>query len=338
MHIGRISGISVGIALLVSILPLLSEAQGIDDDGRLGLLRAQDLAPFGEVLISTPPMKPPPSEYPDAAGLQEALSVAFSVEGPPTSGYRALVLNEVLEFRSPKDAQRFMVSKQQEALQEVKAGQTTPIDLNEMPKSTFSQKGVAANALYRVDEDGIVNVVLILQRRTFVAGVRMMIYASDVDQLTERVREGATLAELANPAKAITVGLEMIVHISTVILAAPPSSREDRLSPRLVPDWYGTCAASFWRHLTEQGQTCPAWSPAGNCHHLATWTRPYGNNPHYTGSGGDSATCASSHGCISQWTWWLRTPESRLGVPKSFYFIGIGPMTISNYIASVWYD
>lgn len=343
MHIGKTIGISVVVALLVSLLPVASEAQGVDDGRRLGLLTGQELALFGEVVVSTPPMNTPPSEYLDATGLLEALSVAFSVEGPNNSGYRALVLNEVLEFRSSKHAQQFMASRQREALQEVETDQAAPIALDQILPSIFSREGVVAQALYQVDEDGLVNVVLILQQGSFVAGVRMMIYASDVDQLTERVRNGATLAELANPNKGITVGLDMMLHVGrgmlSIATAPSPTKDDDKSVANLVgPAWYGNSVASFWRHLTDQGQTCPAWSTAENCHHLATWTRPYGNSPHYIGSGGDNATCGSNHGCISQWTWWLLTPESRLGVPKSFYFTGIGPMTASNYTASVWYD
>lgn len=96
--------------------------------------------------------------------------------------------------------------------------------------------------------------------------------------------------------------------------------------------------ANGWTHQTVGGQGCGAHDWDENCHHLVTWNLPQGNNPHYHGTGGDNATCLTTHGCIGNWAWWLQNPQSRLGVPKTFYFPQSwgGAQNANSYSASVW--
>ena len=106
--------------------------------------------------------------------------------------------------------------------------------------------------------------------------------------------------------------------------------------------WWTSARASHWVHQREDGAPCGALDPTGDCHHLAVWDYSHGHNQHYHGLGGDALTCqlGGEHGCISNWTWWLRVPESRLGVPKTFYFGAVwsGSMDAHNYSATVWVD
>jgi len=106
--------------------------------------------------------------------------------------------------------------------------------------------------------------------------------------------------------------------------------------------WWTSARASHWVHQSASGAPCGAWDPSGDCHHLAVWGYPHGHNQHYQGLGGDALTCklGGEHGCISNWTWWLQVPESRLGIPKTFYFGAAwsGSMNAHNYSATVWVD
>lgn len=68
---------------------------------------------------------------------------------------------------------------------------------------------------------------------------------------------------------------------------------------------------------------------------LAVWGGSDGHDQHYVP--GDWQTCASGHGCIDSWTWWLQYPESKLGVPSHWRSIWPGAKNLNNYIATCWY-
>jgi len=78
----------------------------------------------------------------------------------------------------------------------------------------------------------------------------------------------------------------------------------------------------------------------GRWHKLAVWTHPYGRRQQYLGSGGYQDTCSSPHGCIDQWTWWLQSPESKLGVPFSWWLspLKFDRRNIGNYLAECYFD
>ena len=78
----------------------------------------------------------------------------------------------------------------------------------------------------------------------------------------------------------------------------------------------------------------PPWEP----HYGACFHGCWGYDPHYTGPGGDGATCG--YGCIWTWDWWpggydecLLTPKSWLGWPS----MDPDRTTASNYNAIVYY-
>jgi hypothetical protein len=94
------------------------------------------------------------------------------------------------------------------------------------------------------------------------------------------------------------------------------------------PLWWARVYADQWEDV---------WS-GGRPHKLAVWLLPYCHQQQYHGSGGYADTCSSSHGCIDQWTWWLRSPVSKLGVPYSWWIDPFKPdrRNIRNYSAVCW--
>lgn len=86
------------------------------------------------------------------------------------------------------------------------------------------------------------------------------------------------------------------------------------------------------------------WLPCIDEHYGAFFPGSNGYNQHYVGPGGDSATCISDHGCISQWDWW-GTYRSVLLLPKSWLY-SVQPCfwkrsdawVAANYRATVWID
>ncbi|MCX2728379.1 hypothetical protein OO015_12850 [Thermomicrobium sp. 4228-Ro] len=75
-------------------------------------------------------------------------------------------------------------------------------------------------------------------------------------------------------------------------------------------------------------------------HVLAIWSRPSCYSPQFHGSAGNQDTCSSGHGCIGQWTWWMRAPQSKLGVPGRWWVTPwrADRRNISNYSAVCWFD
>lgn len=82
-----------------------------------------------------------------------------------------------------------------------------------------------------------------------------------------------------------------------------------------------------------------AWS-GGRPHILAVWTAPWCRRQQYLGPGGYQDTCSSPHGCIDQWTWWLQYPESKLGVPLSWWAVPWKweRRNIHNYLAECYFE
>jgi hypothetical protein len=112
----------------------------------------------------------------------------------------------------------------------------------------------------------------------------------------------------------------------SVALAQEPWPPEKSAQDGIEPTWWGHVLASRW----EPGWV--GWDP----HLLAVWTFPYCHQQEYLGPGGYQDTCSSSHGCIGNWTWWLTYPESKLGVPRSWWILNPARWNISNYRARCW--
>ena len=73
------------------------------------------------------------------------------------------------------------------------------------------------------------------------------------------------------------------------------------------------------------------WEYVEGGHWLAVWNGYWCSDQHYLP--GDWQTCPSGHGCIGSWTWWIRYPESKLGVPSHWRSIWPGAKDLGNYEA-----
>ncbi len=113
-----------------------------------------------------------------------------------------------------------------------------------------------------------------------------------------------------------------------LLLAAVPegvNAQGPRPSTGLAPLSWASFSPASWEEVYDQ-----------NGHHwLADWNVSYCYDQHYTP--GDWQTCESGYGCISSWTWWLNNP-SKLGVPETWRSIWPGAQTLSNYIATCYFN
>jgi hypothetical protein len=92
------------------------------------------------------------------------------------------------------------------------------------------------------------------------------------------------------------------------------------------PEWWAGFTPYRWEHVIDQ---------KGD-HWLAVWGEIQCYDQHYTP--GDWQTCDSGYGCISNWTWWLQTPESKLGVPSTWRSIWPGAQDLNNYTATCYFN
>ncbi len=124
------------------------------------------------------------------------------------------------------------------------------------------------------------------------------------------------------------VKLILVFILLALLLSVIPAARAWELFSPPSPTYWISARADHWETVYVNGEE----------HKLAVWNEPYGFDPHFHGPGGDMVTCCSTHGCIWNWTWWLRYPQSKLGVPKSFLICGFffDSQNISNYSATVW--
>ncbi len=97
----------------------------------------------------------------------------------------------------------------------------------------------------------------------------------------------------------------------------------------------------FWSTHTAYQVDVAFWAD-GQPHYAAFFSGLYGYNQHYLGPGGDAATCGSSAGCISNWTWYNDVDRNRLLLPKGGWLLTEPPWgpkwQASNYQATTWID
>ena len=78
------------------------------------------------------------------------------------------------------------------------------------------------------------------------------------------------------------------------------------------------------------------WEYVEGGHWLVVWGQIQCYDQHFVP--GDWQTCGSGYGCISNWTWWLKYPESKLGVPSTWRSIWPGAQALYNYIATYYFN
>lgn len=97
----------------------------------------------------------------------------------------------------------------------------------------------------------------------------------------------------------------------------------------------------IWMTTTAYGLGVVFWNPWYEPHYGAAFNGSNGHSQHYLGPGGDSATCGSSAGCISNWNWWGSSLNVLL-VPKSGWLWNSPCCTPewdhNNYQATLWVD
>lgn len=118
--------------------------------------------------------------------------------------------------------------------------------------------------------------------------------------------------------------------LAPLLAALPLSGHAETLERDMSYLWWARIFGSHWEYPFVN------YRP----HVLAVWTRPRCYGQQFHGSGGYQDTCSSGHGCIDQWTWWTRSPQSKLGVPGSGWLVPwrTDRRAISNYSAACWFD
>ncbi len=112
--------------------------------------------------------------------------------------------------------------------------------------------------------------------------------------------------------------LALLLSAAPAAIAQQPANRPGPPQPQ----WWATTHPYRWEYV-EGG------------HWLAVWGGTDGYDQHYVP--GDWQTCFSGYGCIDSWTWWLKYPESKLGVPSTWRSTWPGATNLNNYIATCWY-
>lgn len=133
------------------------------------------------------------------------------------------------------------------------------------------------------------------------------------------------------------VKFPLIFLLLAVLLSARPG---ETLAQEPPPPQVRTAVQPFgsWGWMYSSRWEFP-WE-GGRPHVLAVWTAPWCRRQQYLGPGGYQDTCSSPHGCIDQWTGWLLSPESKLGVPSSWWADPrkLERKNIRNYLAECYFE
>lgn len=335
------------------------------------LIEPQELNSLGKVQVIT--QYQPVTENAPIQGWIQARSSTLAVISQRPGEYIGEVTTTAYQFSSSLAAEESLSTIPELQGREGMVHDESLLDLN-LAKQPSAQ-GLGANAVYWEDEDGFQNYGVWFQIDAYVVDVRITAFAASFSNdllipstlsareqsaeytrlLSQKIEKGVSFNQLVNRDRAkwfghrlLSLTLEKLLDSTRQegnqdgINGGLSSDANDPSNSALAPDIYGSGVhAVTWTHQTTSGAPCGSMSAAEDCHHLATWNQPYGNSAHFVGEGGDPATCLYSgpNGCISGWTWWLYSPISRLGVPKTFYFLwaGHGAMESWFYTATVWF-
>ncbi len=346
------------------------------DSGTIGsnlkyIIKPQDLATLGQVQVIVPEQ---PVEKAPIQGWIRAYSSTIAIASEKAGAYVGEVASTSYEFSSPQKAQEALsVLPEAQGKGSVVGGGSL---LDPRLVQRLANQGLDVKVVHREDEDGLQNYGAWFLIDSYVVDIRITTFASKLSDeitispstspeeqaaeyirvLSQKIKQGMPFEQLVNRDKARSLGEQLLNHVlgrlieasqteamlndvSKNSLASVPFSTVQAPSPKM---WGSGAHATGWVHQTVDGTPCSAFSLSDACHHLVTWNYTYGNDPHYIGDGGDGLTCLlnGGHGCISEWSWWLLYPQSRLGVPKTFYFGAAagGAMESWFYTATVWFN
>jgi len=278
------------------------------------LVRPDDVAAFGDVEVAVIEGSIRDRKAIDCrplTGWEEGRSIDLIITVPESGEFAALINSASYKFSSPHVAQM-------------------ALDALPDPIKDYSWESVVEDAMSVCDEDLMES----LERRSW----RMWHGIDDegVPAYVLWIQAGSYIVEVHVNVLQEAFGQKLLNHIA------------GRLTGRKVRDVSSAETFRGQSFLPPIASPSPRWWYSGAradhfefpcCWHvLGVWQFPHGNSPHFHGTGGDATTCSSSHGCISSWTWWLTTPQSKLGIPKGWWATNFnnGSGSPSNYSATVW--
>jgi len=210
-----------------------------------------------------------------------------------------------------------------------------------------------------IDDEGLVAYDIWLQSNTNIVEITLNTFASSLnnefigqsinssdEQLTqyhewlhENQSKGIAFEELLNEDRANQVSVDLINHLIIKLLSQSSPNIYKTYIPLVINTNTITADTPIHPATWIPNIKATQWTRSGT-HYLAEWNAPNAYGPQFLGTGGFNTTCSysGSNGCIDQWTWWLKYPISRLGVPKTFLLTAAwaGANDIENYSATVW--
>ncbi len=131
----------------------------------------------------------------------------------------------------------------------------------------------------------------------------------------------------------------VLVLVTLLMSVSLPSAMAEETTPLSASDVTPPQPYGFWTTATAY-TVSTAYLVGLEPHYGAFFSGGSGRNQHYLGPGGDSATCASSSGCIANWNWW-GADLSVLLLPKSGWLLTevpwVGPKWQGyNYQATIF--
>lgn len=311
------------LLVFVSMTLLISMASTASADGPGNvadwLIRPGDLVAFGSTHILVPEnllVERTTSVPGSLSGWAEAHSISILVSSVKPGGDGALITSRSYKFQSSEAARAAFFAAQDpgKAFSWVtKAEGASLLEGNLI--NLLDRHSALWRAWHGVDNEGLPAYALWIQDTLSVAEVQITVGFGQeamgkklVDRVIRRLVDENTGGV---PSTGVSIGKPTP--------SAPPGPS---------PQWWYSGSRAY------------TIEDAGNWEYLAVWSQPYGYGPHFVGSGGDGITCTygGEHGCIGNWTWWQSSPQSKLGVPKTF-LIGwgcCGAWDANNYSATVW--
>lgn len=337
MYCGKAMIVYVGMLIIVILgiyVPAVEAGTGAAMNvGQHHLLALSDVVEFGKAVAFMPEgsvderlaLDPRPLK-----GWIEGRTTDVVISDFDTGAFVAMLNHTSYQFSSPQAAE-LALADLPDPLKEYEWKTITNDDASLLDVSMLKSVGSTWHTWRGTDDEGMPAYVLWLQRGSFISELHVNVLDEATGrQLFPRV-VGKLLGKLSTH-PSLTTSVKQSIDGSPVkdeVLENGDGSQE--IAPTATdfqPQWWLANARA-------RGFEFPCcW------HVLAVWDHPQGHDPHFHGAGGDATTCVNNggHGCINEWVWWLREPNSKLGVPKTWYSTNFhnGSNNANNYSATVW--
>lgn len=315
--------LTVSVVLLTLAVGLTSIASAAPPKEGHRLVQAADVVAFGNPSFLMPLGTYDKSRETNPNGIKgwdEAYAESLVI-GPRTEGeFGAIILSRSYKFPTAESARSALqaVNDPERAFSWNTRGRGADL-LDSATRSALDHSSSAWSVWHGIDSEDFPAYQVWIQIGTYVAEIDISFTAGHETQ------GRALLGQLIR----ITVSRD---PVSDPIPAAGDSSVGQASldgSVNAIPLGYYADVRSTWIDVE------PNWE------YRAVWYTSYAYNPHYFGLGGDAATCASDHGCISNWNYYYNVPgQARLGIPKSFILPQscCGANDPHNYQSTIWID